>query len=225
MRHRVMGRTLGRRTNHRRAMFRNMTKSLLMHGQITTTLPKAKAVKPFAEKMISLAKKGDLASRRRVLAELQDQVMVRYSDDENVDYNRYGEVTGGPKVVKHLFDEIAPRYADRTGGYTRIIKLSKRRLGDGTDLCVLQLVGDEEGPQVGGRPSRRRAAADKRMQRAAELRKQRGAPPEGAPAAADADAPADDAPVEAAAADPINEGGESGDTDQSVAQPDGDDPK
>jgi len=172
MRHRVAGFKLGRKTNHRRAMWRNMAVSLLTHGQITTTLPKAKSVKPFVEKMISAAKKGDLASRRRVIKMIGDPIMIKSADDDAVQRNKYGEITGGPKVVKILFDEIAPKFADRTGGYTRIIKLAKHRIGDGTSLCVLQLVGEEEpGPQVSGQYSRRRDKANKRMERAAALRK------------------------------------------------------
>lgn len=173
MRHRVHGFKLGRHTNHRRAMWRNMAVSLLTHGQITTTLPKAKSVKPFVEKLISAAKRGDLASRRRVIKMIGDRIMVKGENDDAVQRNKYGEITGGPKVVKHLFDEIAPRYADRSGGYTRIIKLAKHRIGDGSSLCVLQLVGgdDESGPQVSGQYSRRRDKANRRMERAAALRK------------------------------------------------------
>ena len=176
MRHRAAGRTLGRKTNHRTAMWRNMAVSLFTHGQITTTLPKAKSVKPFVEKLITAAKKGDLASRRRVIAELGgDRRLVRSEDDEDVVRNKYGEIRKAPRVVKHLFDEIAPRYADRAGGYTRIIKLAKHRIGDGADLCVLQLVSDDDsGPQVSGRYSRRREQANNRMQRAAALRKSAG---------------------------------------------------
>ena len=172
MRHRVAGRILGRRTNHRRAMFRNMAVSLFTHGQITTTVPKAKAVQPFVEKLISAAKKGDLHARRRVITTLGgDQVMVKHDDDDDVTRNKYGEVTGGPKVVKHLFEEIAPVYADRNGGYTRIIRLGKHRIGDASDLCVLQLVREEDtGPQLAGNRARR-AKANKRMEFAAKLAK------------------------------------------------------
>lgn len=178
MRHRVMGRKLGRKTNHRIAMRRNMAVSLLTHGQITTTVPKAKAVKPFVERLITVARQGDLAARRRITRMLgQDHLVVRSEDDEQVSRNAYGEIAtkGGkkqaPRVVKLLVDQIAPRYADRTGGYTRIIKLAKHRIGDGADLCVLQLVGDEEGPQVSGQFSRRREKANRRMERAAALRR------------------------------------------------------
>jgi large subunit ribosomal protein L17 len=199
MRHRVHGFKLGRKTNHRRAMWRNMTVSLLTHGQITTTVPKAKSVKPFVEKLISAAKQGDLAARRRVIKMIGDPIMIKGENDDTVQRNKYGEVTGGTKVVKTLFDEIAPKYADRTGGYTRIIKLAKHRIGDGTSLCVLQLVGEEEvGPQVSGRYSRRRDKANKRMERAAALRKggsaavaEPEAPPADEKASADEKAPAE----------------------------------
>ena len=178
MRHRVAGYTLGRKTQHRRAMWRNMAVSLLTHGQITTTLPKARSVQPFVEKLITAAKKGDLASRRRAMRMLgQDHIIVTSEDDASVQRNRYGEIVraGGkqmaPRIVKHLFEEVGPRYADRDGGYTRIIKLAQHRIGDGADLCVIQLVGQEEGPQVAGQFSRRREKANKRMEFAAQLRK------------------------------------------------------
>jgi large subunit ribosomal protein L17 len=171
MRHRVAGYKLTRDAEDRRALRRNLAKSLLIHGQITTSIPKAKAVKPFVERMITFAKRGDLAARRRVLAELQDQIIVRNDTDEDVKRNKYGELLDGPRIVKRLFDEIAPRYADRPGGYTRIVRLGKHRIGDGTDLCVLQLVGSEEGPQVAGQHSRRRAKANHRMEVAAKLRR------------------------------------------------------
>ncbi|MEQ9460038.1 MAG: 50S ribosomal protein L17 [Phycisphaeraceae bacterium] len=197
MRHGMAGKKLGRNTAHRKAMWRNMAVSLLTHGQITTTLPKAKSVKPLVEKIISAAKKGDLASRRRVIAMLgRDRIMVRSEEDEGLVRNKYGELVGGPKVVKTIFDEIAPRYADRAGGYTRIVRLDKHRIGDGTQLCVLQLVGDEDGPQVTGRYSRRRDQANKRMEVAAALRKGKKADEpkaEAAPAEqAEPEAPAED---------------------------------
>ena len=207
MRHRVAGRKLGRKTNHRRAMWRNMAVSLLTHGQITTTLPKAKSVKPFVEKLITTAKKGDLASRRRVIKMLgADPVMIKGDNDENIDRNRYGEVTGGPKLVKALFEDIAPKFADRTGGYTRIIKLAKHRIGDGASLCVLQLLGDEErGPQVSGVYSRRRDKANKRMEFAAALRKGGAATAvaEEEPPAAEEEAP--ETPAEEAVAEETTE--------------------
>ena len=180
MKHGVYGRKLGRHTNHRIAMWRNMAIALFTHGQIVTSIPKAKSLKPFVEKLISAAKKGDLASRRRVIARLGgDQIMVPSEDDDSVKRNKYGEVVGGTMISKHLFDVVAPRYADRTGGYTRIIKLGINRLGDGTDLCVIQLVGTEEasGSQARGSFSRRRNKANKRMEFAAARRKAAPAEP------------------------------------------------
>ena len=175
MRHRVAGFKLSRDTAHRKSLRRNLAVAVLTHGQITTTVPKAKSVKPFVEKLVTMAKKGDLASRRRAIKALGDPIMITHDDDPNVERNRYGEVTDGPRLVKKLFDEIGPRYADRAGGYTRIVRLGRHRLGDGGDLCVLQLVGDEEGPQVAGQYSRRREAANRRMVFAAQVRKGRGA--------------------------------------------------
>jgi len=173
MRHRVAGFKLGRDTEHRRALWRNLAVALFTLGQITTTVPKAKSVKPFVEKLITAARTGDLASRRRVIAQLQDRIIVKGDNDDAVTRNKYGEVLSGPRVVKKLFDEIAPRYADRSGGYTRIIRTGKHRIGDGSDLCVLQLVGQEaSGPQVSGQYSRRRDKANHRMEVAARLRKQ-----------------------------------------------------
>ena len=158
-----------------------MAVALFTHGQITTSLPKAKSLRPFVEKLITAAKKGDLASRRRVIRAIGDPILVdrdlkafSRSDlrDEGYTVNQYHELKDGPRVVKRLFDEIAARYSDRDGGYTRIIKLAKARIGDGTDLCVLQLVGQEQtGPQVSGRSSRRREMANRRMERAAALRR------------------------------------------------------
>ncbi|WP_432799717.1 50S ribosomal protein L17 [Poriferisphaera sp. WC338] len=183
----MAGRKLGRNTAHRKALWRNMAVSLFTHGQITTTLPKAKSLKPFVEKLITAAKKGDLASRRRVIAALgTNRILIRGDDDENIERNKYGEITKAmrsraPKVVQHLFDEIAPKFADRNGGYTRIIKLGKHRIGDAADLCVLQIISDEDtGPQVSGQSSRRREKANRRMERAAAARK--GAAVEEAPA-------------------------------------------
>ena len=177
MRHRMAGRKLGRKTNHRIAMWRNMAEALITHGQITTTLPKAKSLKPFIERLITLAKQNDLHARRRAISMLgKNELLIKGEDDENIERNRYGEITyhgrlKAPRIVNHLFDEIGPRYADRTGGYTRIIKLARHRIGDGADLCVMQLVGDESGPQVSGQPSRRRTQADRRTAFAKSLRK------------------------------------------------------
>lgn len=197
MRHRVYGRKLGRKTNHRIALFRNMAVALFTHGQITTTVPKAKALRPFVERLITMAKKGDLHNRRRAISMLGgDKNMMVDEDGEGIERNRFGELQKAPKIIKHLFEEIGPRYEDRTGGYTRIIRLGINRLGDGTDLCVIQLVGseDEDAPQVAGSRTRR-AKSNKRMEFAAKLAKG-GAKAEAATAVAEPE----EEPAEAASA-------------------------
>ena len=196
MRHAVAGYRLNRSPEHRMAMWRNMAVALFTHGQITTTLAKAKSLQPFVERLITWARKGDLASRRRVLSRIGDPIMIRSEDDPDVEYDKYGEVIGGPRVVKHLFDEIAPRFADRPGGYTRIIRLDQHRIGDASDLVVLQLLGEEEsGPRVTGRYSRRRQKQNKRAAFAAKLRRGKSDPAESGEsdesAVAEAEVPAD----------------------------------
>lgn len=204
MRHRVAGFKLGRDTEHRLAMRRNLAIALFTHGQITTTVPKAKSVRPFVERLITAARKGDLASRRRVIKAIGDPILVdrdikaQSRADLAADgyrVNKYHELKSGPRVVKKLFDEIGPRFLSRPGGYTRIVRLGKHRIGDGSDLCVLQLVGTEEGPQVSGAYSRRRDKANRRMTYAAELRRGRS---QGSEAAA-TEEPAAAAPEDAAA--------------------------
>ena len=213
MRHRKSGYKLNRTSAHRKAMLRNMAASLFEHGQIVTTLPKAKAVQPIVEKIITKAKKGDLHSRRQVIAMLggdrnafawshlpnnaseQERDRVEQQREraeaffdlppvESVERNRYGELRKAPKLVRHIFENVAPRFEDRAGGYTRIVKLGRRRIGDAAELCVIQFVGAEEGPEIGGRPSGRRRQADKRTAFAAKLRKDA---PKAEPAAAASD--------------------------------------
>ena len=191
MRHRKAGYKLNRTTAHRQAMLRNLAARLFEHGQITTTIPKAKAVQPLVEKIVTKAKKGDLHSRRQVISmlgadrrgfdwlylpkdaseqerdhvnELRDRAAQFFEVPESseVERNRYGELRKAPRVVRHIFAHVAPRNAARSGGYTRSVKLGYRRLGDAAELCVLQFVGAEEGPEIGGRPSTRRRQADRR---------------------------------------------------------------
>jgi len=173
MRHRVAGYKLARTASHRRAMRRNMAIAFFTHGQITTTVPKAKSVQPFVEQLITLARQGTLAARRRLIQALGDPIMVKSDADAGVDRNKYGELVDGPRLVKKLMEEIGPKFADRQGGYSRIVRLGKHRIGDASDLCVLQLVGSEEGPQVAGQYSRRRNKANRRMDFAAKVRKSR----------------------------------------------------
>ena len=138
MRHRVAGRHLNRTSSHRLAMRRNLVSSLFEHETVSTTIQKAKEVRGFAEKLITLSKQGTLASRRRAIALLNNRAIYTEQDGKNVK-------TG--TVIGKLFSEIAPRYLDRPGGYTRIIKLSKRRLGDNGQLVLLQLVGPKDGSE------------------------------------------------------------------------------
>ena len=109
-------RKLGRPTDQRRAMLRSLVTSFLKHGKIETTVTRAKETKNLAEKMITLAKRGDLHARRQVLAFITEE-----------------------EVVRNLFDNIAPKYAERNGGYTRIYKIGPRR-GDGAEVVILELV-------------------------------------------------------------------------------------
>ena len=132
MRHGNGLRKLNRTSTHRAAMFRNMANSLLTHEQITTTLPKAKDLRPIVEKLVTLGKKGDLTARRQAIAEMRDV-----------------------SAVKKLFDVLAPRYKERNGGYTRVIKAGFR-YGDSAPVGVIELVdrdvdarGKDSGPVAG----------------------------------------------------------------------------
>lgn len=116
MRHRIAGRKLGRKTGHRRALYRNMVTDLLRHEKLVTTEPKAKEIRGIAEKMITLGKKSGLHSYRQALSFIMDK-----------------------KVTEKLFADLAHRYKERSGGYTRIIKLQPR-LGDGAPMVKLELV-------------------------------------------------------------------------------------
>jgi len=120
MRHRKKGRQLGRQTKHRRALFRNLVTSLLDHERIETTEAKAKEIRGFTDRMISLGKEGTLPARRRAVGFLQSK-----------------------DVVSKLFSDVAGRFKDRSGGYTRIIK-TRRRIGDGGELVAIELVSRPE---------------------------------------------------------------------------------
>jgi large subunit ribosomal protein L17 len=127
MRHQRSGKKLGRDSAHRRSLYANLAGALIEHGRIKTTKAKAKAVKPFAEQMITLGKRGDLAARRQAIAELRSKDTVRV-----------------------LFDDVAPRFAERPGGYSRIVKLGPRQ-GDAAEMVYLELVDYEpEGVIVSG---------------------------------------------------------------------------
>jgi large subunit ribosomal protein L17 len=189
MRHRVSGKKFSRDTEHRRAMLRNLAAGLFEHGEITTTLPKAKAVQPFVERIITIAKRGGFRARRLITARLTDRRIHGWVADPNVpdarkdspyfdlpqaseiEFNRYGELRKAPRLVRHVLTNVAPMFADRDGGFTRIVKLGRRRLGDGAELVMLQLVGREEGPEIGGGVSGRRRQADRRTAFAARFKK------------------------------------------------------
>src|SRR5690606_133362 len=115
---------------------------LFEHGKIRTTLPKAKEVRAMAEKLITLARTNTLTNRRRVISILQDRRLV----DEDQEFT-------GQSVVQKLFDDVAPQFADRQGGYTRIIKLSDYRIGDGGSLVLLQLLTEKTAPKGTARRS------------------------------------------------------------------------
>ena len=231
MRHRIYGKQLCRDSEHRIAMLRNLAAGLFEHGQIETTMPKAKAVQPFVEKIITTAKKGTFTARRQIEAKINDRKIHSWvanpdvgdehkdnpffdlPDASDIEFNRYGELRKAPRLVQHIMKTIAPMFEDRDGGYTRIIKTGRHRLGDGTDLVILQLVGAEDGPEIGGGQSRRREQADRRTAYAAKLRK--GAEPEKAPVEEEApvavaeeepvEAPAEDAPAESTEEQPKDE--------------------
>lgn len=120
MRHRLSGRKLNRTSSHRKAMFRNMAVALLKHEQIKTTLPKAKEIAPYVEKLVTLGKRGDLHARRQAFAHLRDNAMV-----------------------DKLFSTLADRYTDRAGGYTRIMKAG-HRYGDAADMAIIEFVDRDE---------------------------------------------------------------------------------
>jgi large subunit ribosomal protein L17 len=131
MRHGVAGRKLGVTTSHRFAMFRNLAHALIKHEQITTTLPKAKELRPVAEKLITLGKRGGLHARRQAYAQLRDDV-----------------------IVTKLFETLAERYKGRAGGYCRVLKAGIR-YGDAADMAVIELVdrdpsakGQDSGPKA-----------------------------------------------------------------------------
>jgi large subunit ribosomal protein L17 len=139
MRHLKAGRQLGRNAEHRLALMRNLTIALIQHERIITTVEKAKEVRPFVEKLITLARKGTIHARRLALAKLGPMGQARplaHEEDEAKQDNR--------KVIKKLFDEIGPRFKDRPGGYTRIIKRHERRLGDGGRTAFLELLKEGE---------------------------------------------------------------------------------
>jgi len=140
MRHKVAGWKLGRNTSHRRSLLRNLVTSLIVEERIETTVPKAKALRPLAEKMITLGKRGDLSARRQAGAYLMTK-----------------------DAVNKLFDTVAPRFGDRDGGYLRIIRAGWQK-GDGADKAFVELLGSEKLQEE--RREKRAAARTKRAEEA-----------------------------------------------------------
>jgi large subunit ribosomal protein L17 len=153
--HRLFGRQLSRDTEHRIAMRRNLVQSLFEHGAVRTTMPKAKEVRGLAEQCITLSRSGTLNARRKVTALINDRNLV----DESQEFT-------GQTVVQKLFTEIAPKFTDRNGGYTRIIKTSDFRIGDAGDIVLLQLTDEKLAPTGTARRSAglRRKRNEKRHQ-------------------------------------------------------------
>ena len=120
MKHRIKGKKLNRSSSHRKALFKNMAQAIIKHEQIVTTLPKAKTMKPIIDKLITLGKKGSLHARRQAFSQLRDN-----------------------KIVSKLFGDLASRYADRQGGYSRVLKAGFR-YGDAAAMAVLELVDRDE---------------------------------------------------------------------------------
>jgi len=197
MRHRIHHRKLNRTAEHRKALRRNMAQSLFEHGHLTTTVPKAKDLRPFVERLVSLAVKvrarqrggdsaGSLRARRQLHKLLTDRGII--PSEHREDYAAMSDAaraktarmasgrrhrTGQPRgrlaftaesVTHRLVESIAPRFEDRSGGYTRIVRLADRRVGDSSHLAMLQFVGDEESPGATTRPQKtaRRKKADAR---------------------------------------------------------------
>lgn len=132
MRHAVSGRKLGRTTSHRKATFANMAAALIRHEQIATTLPKAKELRPFVDRLITLGKRGGLHARRQALAVLRDA-----------------------ELTKKLFGSLADRYKERKGGYTRVLRAG-HRYGDAADMAVIELVDrDPAAKGLGDRPEKK----------------------------------------------------------------------
>jgi large subunit ribosomal protein L17 len=180
MRHRLAGRQFGRNSSHRKALFRNLVTSLLEHGHIETTEAKAKELRGIADKMITLGKKGDLSAKRMALSYIQSR-----------------------DVVAKLFSEIAPRSAERNGGYTRVIK-TRVRLGDSAPMAIIELV-DKEGAAAPKPKAKKEAApapaeaAEKPKKGTKKAEAAPVAPAETAEKAEAAPAPAEEPPAPEAA--------------------------
>ena len=218
MRHRTGYSRINRTTAHHRAMQRNLAQSLIQHGQVRTTVQKAKDLKPFMERLVTLARKakdGSITARRQIHKLLSDRSMIPAEHQSEYDdlsmakrkralrapsgrRHRVNKPRGklafsGESVLHRLINDVAERFSDRPGGYTRLIKLPKRRIGDGGEQAIVQLVGEEESPGSVTKPaqSARRRRADARYSLAIELAKQRKGSSSAPTAKHEAAAPAD----------------------------------
>ncbi len=162
MRHRLKGRALSRNASHRLALFRNLSRALITHESIRTTVPKAKELRPFVEKLITLARKAvaaDDGTREGKVAALhfrRQAIMKLGPIAVSGVYTKDNELTesANDTVLKKLFNEVGPRFASRPGGYTRILKVHERRLGDGGEQAIIEFIREGEakvaGPGQGG---------------------------------------------------------------------------
>lgn len=174
MRHLKAGRRLGVTTAHRKAMMRNMVTSILEEGQVTTTLARAKEVRRPLEKMITFAKRGDLHARRMALRFVKSK-----------------------RAMANLFDDLAERYADRPGGYCRIIKLATTRAGDASDMAIVQLIGSEHDTLTALKDAKKKKKPAKKSSKTLEqvsAEVKADEPPEAEQAAEAAETPAEAAP-------------------------------
>lgn len=205
MRHKIRHRKLNRTSEHRKALHRNLSQSIIQHGAVTTTLTKAKDIRPYVERILTLAIRvrklaqsdpaASLRARRRIHRLLGDRGLIPAEHQETYDQmsdaarhktmrmtsgrrHRTGEPKGrlaftAQSVTHRLINEVAANFEDRPGGYTRVIRLAKRRKGDHAQLAMVQLVGDEEAPTSLTRPSKpaRRRRADARYAFAIKLAK------------------------------------------------------
>lgn len=215
MRHRVQHRKFSRTTSHRKAMLRNMAQSMIEHGQIKTTLQKAKDLRPVIERLVTLAKSangGSETARQVIHRILSDRAMIpkdRQGEYEDLSMTRREQTlrsrsgrryrTGQAKgklaftsesVTRRLLTEIAPKFEDRPGGYTRVIKVADRRIGDGGFQAVIQFVGNESAPGSVTKPRKtaRRRRADARYAMAIKGAKQAAGRKDKATSAASVDA-------------------------------------
>jgi large subunit ribosomal protein L17 len=192
MRHRVSGRGLTRTSAHNIAMRRNLAQSLFEHGQIRTTLPKAKEVRRFVERLITIAREGGLRARQRVIGLLSDRAVIPADHRDAYDgmsrayrqkvlmsrsgrrhrtgavpaaYNKKKFPFVAGSIVHRLMTDVAPRYKDAPGGYTRIIRLADHRIGDNGETAILQLVGTEQAAPTDVRKpiGHRRKRVEKRL--------------------------------------------------------------